>query len=167
MKTQRDDLQDRFLDISFAAELEHGIVVSNLAYDVAKELGLSEDFCYQLAIAGMVHDIGKFKLVRYIEGAEDLMAIEELRYVRMHSNLGYLVLKDQGYSQLVLESVLYHHENYDGSGCPSNLRGEEIPLGARILRVCDVYAALRSDRAYRKALDEDSIMKLMLSLIHI
>ena len=46
MKTQRDDLQDRFLDISFAAELEHGIVVSNLAYDVAKELGLSEDFCY-------------------------------------------------------------------------------------------------------------------------
>lgn len=51
MKTQRDDLQDRFLDISFAAELEHGIVVSNLAYDVAKELGLSEDFCYQLAIA--------------------------------------------------------------------------------------------------------------------
>ena len=95
MKTQRDDLQDRFLDISFAAELEHGIVVSNLAYDVAKELGLSEDFCYQLAIAGMVHDIGKFKLVRYIEGAEDLMAIEELRYVRMHSNLGYLVLKDQ------------------------------------------------------------------------
>lgn len=165
MKTQRDDLQDRFLDISFAAELEHGIVVNNLAYDVAKELGLSEDFCYQLAIAGMVHDIGKFKLVRYIEGAEDLMAIEELRYVRMHSNLGYLVLKDQGYSQLVLESVLYHHENYDGSGCPSNLRGEEIPLGARILRVCDVYAALRSDRAYRKALDEDSIMKLMIEEI--
>ena len=100
MKTQRDDLQDRFLDISFAAELEHGIVVSNLAYDVAKELGLSEDFCYQLAIAGMVHDIGKFKLVRYIEGAEDLMAIEELRYVRMHSNLGYLVLKDQGIRSL-------------------------------------------------------------------
>ena len=166
MRTQRDDLPDRFLNINLAAELKHGIVVSNLAYDVSKELKLSEDVCYQMAIAGMVHDIGKLKLMRYIEGSEDdMMAIEELRYVRMHSSLGYLVLKDQGYSKLVLESVLYHHENYDGSGCPSNLRGEEIPLGARILRVCDVYAALHSDRAYRKALDEDSIMDLMIEEI--
>ena len=162
MRTHREDLPDRFLDINFAAELEHGVDVSNLAYEVARELGLPEETCYQLAIAGMVHDIGKFKLIRYIEGAEDLMAIEDLRYVRMHSTLGYLVLKEQGYSELILESVLYHHENYDGSGCPSNLIGDEIPLGARILRVCDVYAALRSDRAYRKALDEDSIMKLMI-----
>ena len=157
MRTQRDDLPDRFLNINLAAELKHGIVVSNLAYDVSKELKLSEDVCYQMAIAGMVHDIGKLKLMRYIEGSEDdMMAIEELRYVRMHSSLGYLVLKDQGYSKLVLESVLYHHENYDG---------EEIPLGARILRVCDVYAALHSDRAYRKALDEDSIMDLMIEEI--
>lgn len=166
MKIQRDDLPDRFLDIDLAAELKHGVVVSNLAYDVAQELGLPEETCYQMAIAGMVHDIGKLKLMGYIEGsAKDMMAIEELRYVRMHSSLGYLALKDQGYSKLVLESVLYHHENYDGSGCPSNLRGEEIPLGARILRVCDVYAALRSDRAYRKALDEDSIMELMIEEI--
>ena len=103
MRTQRDDLPDRFLNINLAAELKHGIVVSNLAYDVSKELKLSEDVCYQMAIAGMVHDIGKLKLMRYIEGSEDdMMAIEELRYVRMHSSLGYLVLKDQGYSKLVL-----------------------------------------------------------------
>ena len=53
----------------------------------------------------------------------------------MHSTLGYEKLKDQGYSDFVLESILYHHENYDGSGYPSNLAGKEIPIGARILRV--------------------------------
>lgn len=62
----------------------------------------------------------------------------------------------------MLESILYHHENYDGSGYPSNKSGEEIPIGARILRVCDVYAALMSDRPYRKAFDMETVMELMI-----
>ena len=133
---------DRILDLDLSSELNHGIVVSNLAYDVAKELGQNEEFCYQMAIAGILHDIGKLKLTGYIDGQEkDPLLIEELKYVRMHSALGYEELKDQGYSDIVLESILYHHENYDGTGYPSNLSGKEIPLGARILRVCDVYAA--------------------------
>jgi HD-GYP domain-containing protein (c-di-GMP phosphodiesterase class II) len=80
----------------------------------------------------------------------------------MHSSLGYEELKGQGYSDFVLESILYHHENYDGSGYPSNKSGEDIPIGARILRVCDVYAALSSDRPYRKAFDQDMVMELMI-----
>ena len=127
---------DRLLDFDLSEELNHGIAVSNLAYAVAAELGQDEEFCYQMAIAGMLHDIGKLKLTDYINGQEnDPLLIEELKYVRMHSSLGYEELKDQGYSELVLQSVLYHHENYDGSGYPSNLRGDSIPLGARILRV--------------------------------
>ena len=111
--------QDRILEMDLSAELKLGVVVSNLAYDVAKELGLGEEECYQLAIAGMLHDIGKLKLTGYINGQEnDPLLIEELKYVRMHSSLGYEELKDQGYSELVLQSVLYHHENYDGSGYP-------------------------------------------------
>lgn len=154
---------DRILEFDLSAELNHGMVVSNLAYAVAKELGLEEDVCYQMAIAGMLHDIGKLKLTGYINGQEkDPLVIEELKYVRMHSALGYEELKDQGYSDFVLESILYHHENYDGSGYPSNKAGEEIPLGARILRVCDVFAALSSDRPYRKAFDRDTVMELMI-----
>ena len=80
----------------------------------------------------------------------------------MHSTLGYEELKDQGYSDFVLESILYHHENYDGSGYPANKAGEDIPIGARILRVCDVYAALISDRPYRKAFDISAVMELMI-----
>ena len=157
---------DRLLDFDLSEELNHGIAVSNLAYAVAAELGQDEEFCYQMAIAGMLHDIGKLKLTGYINGQEkDPLLIEELKYVRMHSSLGYEELKDQGYSELVLQSVLYHHENYDGSGYPSNLRGDSIPLGARILRVCDVYAALSSDRPYRRAFDISTVIELMIDEI--
>ena len=157
---------DRLLDFDLSEELNHGIAVSNLAYAVAAELGQDEEFCYQMAIAGMLHDIGTLKLTDYINGQEnDPLLIEELKYVRMHSSLGYEELKDQGYSELVLQSVLYHHENYDGSGYPSNLRGDSIPLGARILRVCDVYAALSSDRPYRKAFDVSTVIELMIDEI--
>ncbi len=154
---------ERILEFDLSAELSHGIMVSNLAYAVAAELGLEQSQCYELAIAGMLHDIGKLKLTGYINGQEnDPLVIEELKYVRMHSTLGYEELKDQGYSEFVLESILYHHENYDGSGYPSNKAGEDIPIGARILRVCDVFSALSSDRPYRKAFDVDAVMELMI-----
>ena len=157
---------DRILDFDLSAELNHGVVVSNLAYAVAVEMGLDEEFCYQMAIAGMLHDIGKLKLTGYINGQErDPLLIEELKYVRMHSSLGYEELKDQGYSDIVLQSILYHHENYDGSGYPSILSENSIPLGARILRVCDVYAALSSDRPYRKAFDVSTVIELMIDEI--
>lgn len=155
--------KDRILEFDLSSELNHGMVVSNLAYAVAEELGLHKDQCYELAIAGMLHDIGKLKLTGYINGQEsDPLVIEELKYVRMHSTLGYEELKGQGYSDFILESILYHHENYDGSGYPANKSGEDIPIGARILRVCDVFAALSSDRPYRKAFEMGAVMGLMI-----
>lgn len=155
--------QDRMLEFDLAAELAHGIAVSNLAYAVAQEYGLPEEQCYELSIAGVLHDIGKLKLRSYINGQEkDPLVIEELKYVRMHSTLGYEELKGQGYSEFILESILYHHENYDGTGYPSNKSGTEIPVGARILRVCDVFCALNSDRPYRKAFSRKNVVGLMI-----
>ena len=93
------DAQDRILEVDLYSELKHGVAVSNLAYDVAEEMGLNRDMCYQMAIAGILHDIGKLKLVGYINGQENNpLVIEELKYVRMHSTLSYEILKDQGYS---------------------------------------------------------------------
>jgi HD-GYP domain-containing protein (c-di-GMP phosphodiesterase class II) len=129
-------------------------------------MGLEQETCYELAVAGMLHDIGKLKLAGYISGQErDPLAVEEMKYVRMHSALGYDELKGQGYSDFILESILYHHENYDGSGYPSNKAGEEIPIGARIIRVCDGYAELRCGSPYRKAVDVDAAMELMIGEI--
>lgn len=145
-------------------EIAHGIRVSNLAYRVGRQLKLPEDICYQLAVAGLVHDIGKLEIMKYMysrkEGAP--LHVEELRYVRTHPALGYAILNEEGYSSEITQWVLYHHENYDGSGYPSNKSGEEIPLGARILRVCDVYAALTTTRSYREAFDSETAVHLMI-----
>ena len=78
---------------------------------------------------------------------------------------GYEILKREGYPEEIQKMVLHHHENMDGSGYPDNLSGEKIPLGARIIRVCDVYAALLSDRPYRKGFDQDTAIQLMIEEI--
>lgn len=149
------------LQLSVAKEIAHGICVSNLAYQVARELGLSEKECHELAIAGLVHDIGKLKLAEYVSHRETL-TIEEMKYVRWHARLGAEFLEKQGYDARIVEIVRHHHENCDGSGYPGNLSREEIPFGARVLRVCDVFAALTSNRPYRKSFDVETAMELMI-----
>lgn len=143
-------------------EIKHGIQVSNLAYQTGKMLGLEETMCHELAVAGILHDIGKLKLRNYIAAEENPLIVEEIKYVRRHPKLGYESLKERGYSDFILESIYYHHENYDGSGYPKNLSGEEIPLGARILRICDVYAALTSKRSYRDAFSPEMAMEMLI-----
>ena len=107
LSSEQSETSDRVLEFDLSAELRHGIAVSNLAYALSKELGLPHEQCYDLAIAGMLHDIGKLKLRSYINGQEsNPMVIEELKYVRMHSTLGYEELKDQGYSDFVLAKVI-------------------------------------------------------------
>ena len=152
--------------MNLAAELTHGMCVSNLAFQVACEMGLPPETCHEMAVAGMVHDIGKLEIAKYLYSREpDPLTIEELKYVRTHSTMGYAILNERHYSEFVLQSILHHHENYDGSGYPSNLAGEEIPLGARILRVSDTFAALISDRPYRKAFSMEEAVALMIDEI--
>lgn len=151
----------KILDYRMEDEMNHGIYVSNMVYLVAKELGLSEEQCYELAVAGVLHDIGKLRLNDLYE-SEDQLVVEEMRCVRMHASFGYEILKEYDYSDFILESILYHHENYDGTGYPENRSGEDIPLGARIIRVCDTFAALTSDRPYRKHFELDTAIELMI-----
>ena len=156
--------QLHMLRYTLTEQIIHGMEVSNLAYDVGKELGLPVELCHELAVAGIVHDIGKIPLSGYVEG-DDTLVVEEMRFVRMHAQLSYELLKDRGYSSFILDAILYHHENMDGSGYPDNLSGEKIPYGARILRICDVYSALTSDRPYRRAFDRDTAIELMIDEI--
>ena len=150
------------LRLNLAAELTHGMGVSNLAFQVACEMGLPPETCHEMAVAGMVHDIGKLEIAKYLYSREpDPLTIEELKYVRTHSTMGYAILNERHYSEFVLQSILHHHENYDGTGYPANLAGEKIPFGARILRICDVYCALTSDRPYRSAFTREQAMELM------
>ncbi|MDE6626947.1 MAG: HD domain-containing protein [Lachnospiraceae bacterium] len=152
-----------YLNEDLRTEIAHGIEVSRLAGRLARELKLNPAFCHDIEVAGMLHDIGKLRASTYLYGGDDdTLNVEKMRYVRLHSGLGYEVVKNEGYSERVCEMILHHHENYDGTGYPDNLVGEEIPLGARILRVCDVFVALTSDRPYRKAFDSKTAVELLI-----
>lgn len=156
LDTLEDSIKTELVDV-----ICHGIVVSNLAVLLAKELGEDDEFCNEIAIAGLLHDIGKIKMNRYLYG-KDALAVEEMKYFRMHSVYSYDVLHRLGYSRFIQETVYHHHENYDGSGYPNNLVGKNIPYGARILHVCDVFAALTSKRSYRAAFDQEAAVEVML-----
>lgn len=160
----KKEYQLHMLRYSLTEQVVHGMEVSNLAFEVAREAGLPDDLCHELAVAGILHDIGKIPLGDYVERC-DTLVVEEMRFVRMHSMLSYEFLKNRGYSGFVLDSIRYHHENLDGSGYPDHLSGENIPYGARILRICDVYCALTSDRPYRSAFDRDTAIELMIEEI--
>lgn len=157
---------DVILEIDLDDLIKHGIVVSNLAEMVTRELGFSDDFVNMMAQAGLLHDIGKLRIANYLYGRQNgELKVEEIKYVRMHSVLSYGILKKQGYEHSILDAVLYHHENYDGSGYPNNLKGDNIPIGARILRLCDVFGALVAHRPYREALSVDEAIRLIIKEI--
>ncbi|MDE7210252.1 MAG: HD domain-containing protein [Lachnospiraceae bacterium] len=144
--------------------IDHGILVGNLAGLLAVELGCDEAFYREIMRAGMLHDIGKLQIGKFLYGRDDaVLQVEEMKYVRMHPKLGYETLQlFGGFSDMLLQAVLHHHENYDGTGYPDNMRGEKIPLAARILRICDVYAALISERPYREAFDSETAVEMMI-----
>ena len=161
---ENEHLQYIFND--YKSGIEHGILVANLTYELAKRLKLDERECYELKIAGMMHDIGKLKLSEYLYGRNSgELSVEEMKYMRMHSKISFDVLKNYDYSDNIMKVVLYHHECYDGSGYPDNLKGTDIPLGARILKVTDESAALISDRPYRKAFDIDTAVNILIEEI--
>lgn len=155
------ELNDEVCDIMF-----HCMIVSNLAYKIGQELGFDSQRCLELAYAGILHDIGKIRLNAKLAttkmGMGNTFSAEEIQYVRNHSKYGYKALREMGCSDYVLEAVLFHHENYDGTGYPDGLNGSDIPEGARVLRVCDVFAALMDRRIYRESLSVDVAVETMI-----
>ena len=155
--------EDNLLLEDFKDNLQHGMKVSKLSSLVAREMGLDEGICYDIAIGGLLHDIGKLELTNYLYGRnKEALDVEEMKYMRMHSKMSYDIIEPYDFSYLTLETVLYHHENYDGSGYPSNLKGEDIPIGARVIRVTDQFIALISDRPYRAAFDKETAVEIMI-----
>ena len=159
----REELEKAAMEDSEEA-IDHGILVANLALRLAEELGFDKEFCNEVAKAGIVHDIGKLQISGFLYGRkEGVLRIEEIKYVRRHPTLGYNFLSEKSIGDEEFRNmILHHHENYDGSGYPDNIKGDMIPIGSRILRICDVYAALVSERPYRQAFDKDNAMELMI-----
>ncbi|MFQ6805111.1 MAG: HD-GYP domain-containing protein [Lachnospiraceae bacterium] len=126
-KSQERMARGHYLQYTLKEQLVHGMQVSNLAWSVARRMGLSDDFCHQVAVAGMLHDIGKEEISGQIDENQERLVVEEMHYVRLHAAAGYEILKREGYPEEIQKMVLHHHENMDGAGYPDNLSGEKIP----------------------------------------
>ncbi|MCC6446827.1 MAG: diguanylate cyclase [Armatimonadetes bacterium] len=129
----------------------HIVSVQRLAVAIAGKMGLQGPEMAALETGALLHDIGKLGVPEYILLKMDRLTPEEFITVQKHSETGAMILEPIRFPWPVVEIVRHHHERYNGSGYPDGLRGEAIPIGARILGVADVYDALSSSRPYRSA----------------
>lgn len=158
----QQELHDSFLEtvkllinllaIRDPATQSHSLTVLSLAEDVCHKLNLSGEDLYNIKLAALLHDIGKIIIPEDLLMKPESLSPDE--YVRMHQHVHYGYHALNGISSLApaRELMFYHHENFDGSGYPRGLKGDEIPIGARIVAVVDAYDAMTSDRPYRKGL---------------
>jgi putative nucleotidyltransferase with HDIG domain len=130
----------------------HSRRVTQWALTLARSMGLSEKEITIIAQAALLHDIGKIGIPDSILRKAGRLNVDEVVVVRRHCYAAYVMMKAVPFLQSAAEIVYAHHECYDGSGYPRGLRGEQIPLGARILAVADTMDAMTSDRSYRAAL---------------
>ena len=138
----------------------HSEKVMNIAEELSNELGLETRWIGPIRDAGLLHDIGKIGVPGYILNKAGTLTYEEFNGImKTHSSLGANIVKDVPFLQNLYKLILYHHENYDGSGYPEGLKGEAIPVGSRIIHVADAFEAMTSNRPYRNSLGKDEAIK--------
>ncbi len=145
------DLRDPFV-------YGHSEHVTRYATLISRELGLKAEEIELIRKAGMLHDIGKIAVPESILMKPGQLTAEEYDTVKLHATLGAELLANCHSLHDLIPLVRHHHERYDGLGYPDQIKGEELPLGARILALADSVDAMASDRPYRQALSSDQIM---------
>ncbi len=140
---------------------DHLARVQVYARELARELKLSPPDQEALLAASVLHDIGKLAVPEHIISKPGRLSPEEFEKMKIHPTVGAEILEQVQFPYPVAPIVRAHHERWDGAGYPAGLKGEEIPIGARILAVVDCLDALASDRQYRRALPLDEAMKVV------
>lgn len=152
------DLSDHYLIQVMEDVIEdlHGHVhrVSNLAVNLGRGLGLGEDDLDRLALAGVLHDVGKIHMDPGILGKPGPLDPSERDLMERHPELGFAMTRNR-LDPKIAEAILYHHERFDGTGYPFGLAGDAIPILSRIVLVADAFDAMTSKRAYQPALPVD------------
>lgn len=141
----------------------HVIRMAKYSRLIAEALGLDEERCAMIEVAAPMHDVGKIGISDLILLKPGKLTDEEFNTMKQHTSIGHEILKDSPSKFLTLgaQIALGHHEKFDGSGYPSGLKGEEIPLEARIVAVADVFDALTSERPYKKAWTNEAAINLI------
>ena len=137
---------------------------AELTLRLGQRLGMSEDELVHVWRGALLHDIGKLGIPDEILSKPGALSAEEWQVMREHPRLGYELLSPIPYLRAALDIPWCHHEHWDGGGYPRGLKGEEIPLAARIFAVVDIWDALNSDRPYRKAWPKEKVIEHLKSL---
>ena len=143
-----------------------GTHVRRISYyneELAAVLGMNAGFCETIRYASQMHDIGKIGIPDAILLKQGPLTREEWAVMKTHTTLGAQMLSkgDSPYLQMGAEIALNHHERWDGGGYPSGLKGQLIPISARIMNICDQYDALRSERPYKRALSHEAAVEII------
>jgi len=157
-------LEDSFINIILALveaidsadpdSHHHGYRTANLAVTIASYFSLNDEQIQNLRWAGLLHDIGKMEIPEDILCKPGPLTAEEWEIIRRHPTIGADILQPIASLHPASQIIRAHHERYDGTGYPCGLRGEEIPLEARILAVADAYSVMIRGRVYRRALTQ-------------
>jgi putative two-component system response regulator len=129
----------------------HSNRVAGMCRGICVTLGLGYDDTDRIVTAGLLHDIGKIGVPDHVLLKPGRLTDEEFEIIRKHPELGWISLRDIPDFDDIGMLLLHHHERIDGKGYPGGLRGNEIPMGSRIIAVADTFDALTSDRPYRRA----------------
>ncbi len=143
-------------------DLRTGVHATRLAewgVRVGEHLGLSREDLRDVENASLLHDIGKVGVPEEILNKRAPLTRDEYDLVKKHSEYGWAILRNIPYLENSSLLVLHHHERWDGKGYPGALRGEEIPLGARIVAVVDAFDAMLSTRCYREGLEMEEVLR--------
>lgn len=157
---------EAFVDAIDAREHEvgnHSYRVTQFAMVLAREMGVSGRDLVDIYCGSLLHDLGKIGIPDSALLKEGELSEEERATMSKHPEIGYRIISHIGYLARAADIAYSHHEHYDGSGYPRGLKGEKIPLGARIFSVCDALDALTVDRTYRKAITFEEAKKYILS----
>ena len=148
-----------FIDTKDRYTKGHSARVSYYSQKIAEKLGMSEEEIRDIGYIGLMHDCGKLAIPGNILNKPGALSAEEFDIMRSHTTNGDKVLKDFTAIEGIRDGALYHHERYDGTGYMKGLKGEEIPLVARIICVADALDAMNSDRCYRGHLSREVILQ--------
>src|SRR3989338_343016 len=141
----------------------HSERVKQYALVIARELGLPKEEMEIIARGAKLHDIGKVGIKDEVLFCKGKLTEEQMVIIKTHPKKGVMILEPLKFLNDEKMIVCHHHERYDGKGYPDGLKGEEIPLGARIVCVADAFDAMRSQRSYRESLTKEKIIVQLMS----
>ncbi len=166
-----DDLKELFagtvkaiieaLDAKDSFTLGRSKRVAFYALKIVNHLALPATEASQIELAGLLHDIGMIGVAEDILNKTQKLTPEEFEKIKMHVQYSVKILEDIKQLRKITEIIKYHHEHYDGNGYPYGLKGEEIPLGSRIIAIADAYDSMISNRAYRKSLSVQEALDII------